>query len=100
MAKVIWTPTALRDFKSILTYIAADSPIAAKRFGEKLLARTRQLKIAPLMGGYVLEDETRTYREVLCGSYRVIYRTDFDGKSAYIVTIYPAARLLDPETLN
>jgi toxin ParE1/3/4 len=100
MAKVIWSPTALEDFKAVLAYIAADSPVASKRFGQKLLARTRQIRIAPLMGGYVREDETKTYREVLFGNYRVIYRTDEDGKVAYIVTIYPASRLLDPKTLK
>jgi addiction module RelE/StbE family toxin len=100
MAKIVWSPTAIRDFESILAYIGADSPVAAKRFGEKLLARTRQLKTAPLMGGYVLEDESHTYREVLYGNYRVIYRCDADAKIAYIAAIHHAARLLDPESLG
>jgi len=100
MAKVVWSPSALGDFKAILAYIAKDAPVAAKRFGQKLLARTRQLRTSPLLGGYVLEDESRTYRELIHGNYRVIYRCEADGKAVYIVAIHPAARLLDPEKLN
>jgi len=64
------------------------------------LARTRQLRTSPLLGGYVLEDESHTYRELIHGSYRVIYRYEADGKAVYIVAIHHAARLLDPVTLD
>jgi plasmid stabilization system protein ParE len=100
MAKLVWSPASLRDIASIVAFIAADSPVAAKRFREKLLARTRQLKTTPLMGGYVLEDESRTYRELLHGNYRVIYRCDIAGKTAYIVAVHHAARLLNPTDLG
>jgi len=100
MAKIVWSPSALRDFEAALTYIARDSPIAARRFGEKLLARTRQLKKSPLLGGHILEDETTTYRELIFGSYRIIYRCEAGGKVAYIVAVHHAARLLDPDILN
>jgi len=100
MAKLIWSPSALRDFQAILAYIAKDAPVAAKRFGEKLLARTRQLRISPLLGGFILEEESHTYRELIHGNYRVIYRCEADEQVVYIVAIHHAARLLDPETLN
>ena len=100
MARIVWSPSALRDFEAALAYIAKDAPIAAKRFGEKLLARTRQLKKSPLLGGHILEDETKTYRELIFGSYRIIYRCDSDGRVAYIVAVHHAARLLDPDILD
>jgi plasmid stabilization system protein ParE len=100
MAKVIWSPRALRNFESILAHIRSDSPSAARRFGQQVLARVRQIETAPYMGGYVLEDETRTYREVLFGNYRVIYRCEPDGTVAYIVAVRHAAQLLDPGMLG
>jgi mRNA-degrading endonuclease RelE of RelBE toxin-antitoxin system len=47
-----------------------------------------------------MEDEIRTYRETLFGNYRIIYRFDIEAEAAYVVAVYPAARLLDPETLD
>jgi toxin ParE1/3/4 len=99
MAKIVWSPSALRDLEGILAYIAKDAPVAARRFGEKILARTRQLKTVPLLGGFVVEDSNQSYRELLHGNYRIIYRYD-DGKTAYIVAVHHAAKLLDLENLD
>ena len=52
------------------------------------------------MGGYVLEDDSHTYRELIHGHYRLIYRCETDGKVVYIVAIHHSARLLDSEALN
>jgi toxin ParE1/3/4 len=93
MAQVIWTPKALDDFESLLNYIAQDAPAAAHRFAQRVVARVEMLVDWPLMGSYIAEDTSRTYREVLQGSFRIIYRTD--AQVVYIVAIYHAARLLD-----
>ncbi len=100
MVDIIWSPGALRDLQGILEYIAKDAPVAAKRFGEKILARTRQLRTSPLLGGFILEDPSQTYRELIQGNYRVIYRCDDGGNVVYVVTVHHAARLLDPGRLN
>ena len=100
MVKVTWSPSAVRDFQIILAYIGRDAPVGAKRFAKKLLERSRQLKTSPFMGGYVLEDETHTYRELVFGNYRLIYRCADDGKSVYVVAVHHAARLLDPRGLG
>jgi addiction module RelE/StbE family toxin len=97
MARIIWAPSALKDLEVILEYIAKDAPLTARRFGQKLLARADQLKTHPLLGGHVVEDATRTYRELLRGNYRIIYR--FEGDAVYVVAIHHAARLLDVDKL-
>jgi addiction module RelE/StbE family toxin len=98
MAQVIWAPKAIDDLESLVNYIYGDAPITAKRFAQKVLARVELLQIHPLSGGFVLEDESRTYREVLQGNYRIIYRVQAD--MVYIVALHHAARLLDPGELE
>lgn len=93
MAKIVWSPKALSDLEGVLDYIARNAPVAAHRFVAKLVLRVESLEIHPLLGGYVPEDESHTYRELLQGNYRVIYR--FDGDKVYIVAVHHAARLLD-----
>ena len=56
--------------------------------------------MGPLLGGFILEDPSHTYRELIQGNYRVIYRCDEDGKVVYVVAVHHAARLLDPGQLN
>jgi addiction module RelE/StbE family toxin len=98
MAEVIWTPKALDDLESLLDYIAKDAPATARRFAQKLIARVDVLADHPLLGGYVAEDSSRTYREVRQGNYRMIYRSD--ASAVYIVAIHHAARLLNADDLQ
>jgi toxin ParE1/3/4 len=97
MAQVIWTPKALDDFESLLAYIANDAPVAARRFAQKLIQRVELLASHPLLGSFVAEDSSRTYREVRQGNYRVLYRTDAD--TVYVVAVHHAARLLDTDDI-
>jgi len=98
MARLIWAQQALDDFERLLEYIAKDSPLAARRFGEKLIARVELLQSYPEIGGWVLEDRSRRYREILQGNYRVIYRTD--ENVVYLVAVYHAARLLNVDDID
>jgi toxin ParE1/3/4 len=98
MAQIIWTPKALEDLEYLLNYIAKDSPIAAQRFAHKLIDRVDVLNNQPLLGSYIAEDNTHTYRQVIQGNYRIIYRTD--EKTIFILTVHHAARLLDSDNLR
>jgi toxin ParE1/3/4 len=98
MARIVWAPKALDDLESLIAYIARDAPVAARRFAQKLMVRVELLKSHPLPGSHVAEDDTRTYREVRQGNYRILYRTD--GETVYVVTIHHAARLLDSGDLQ
>jgi toxin ParE1/3/4 len=98
VARLIWTNAALEHFARLLDYIAADSPIAARRFGEKLLTKVELLESHPQLGAIVPEDDGRKYREISQGSYRIIYRVD--GDAVYLVALHHAARLLDVDQLT
>ena len=98
MARIIWTPKALDDLDSLLAFIAKDSPIAARRFAQKIIQRVDLLATQPLLGGLIAEDDSRIYRQIIQGNYRVIYRTD--GIRIFIVAVHHAARLLESENLE
>jgi plasmid stabilization system protein ParE len=72
VARLIWTNKALDDFESLLAYIARDSPLAARRFGQKLLDKVELLQSHPNLGSWIREDDSHTYREILQGNYRII----------------------------
>jgi toxin ParE1/3/4 len=92
VARLIWTNQALDDFEALLEYISRDAPMAARRFGQKLFDKVGLLQSNPLLGSVIREDDSQTYREILQGNYRLIYRVD--GEVVYLVTIHHAARLL------
>jgi toxin ParE1/3/4 len=73
MAAVIWTGPALADLRPIIEYVARDSPTYAERLGTRLVASTRRLRDFPLSGRLVPEFQDEAIREILCGSYRIIY---------------------------
>lgn len=98
MARLIWTNQALEDFEALLDYISRDAPIAARRFGQKLIDKVELLQITPLLGGFIQEDESKTYREILQGSYRLIYRVE--GDAVYLIAIHHAAQLLSSRKLK
>jgi len=96
MARLIWTEKALDDFEQLLEYIAKDAPVTACRFAQQMISRVELLQDHPLLGAEVPEDDTHTYRQVLQGSYRIIYRVEED--TVYLVTIHHAAKLLEFDT--
>ena len=98
MALIVWAPKALDDLESLLAYIARDAPVTGRRFAQKVVTRVELLRNHPFSGSCVAEDESRRYREVRQGNYRILYRTD--GKSVYVVAVHHAARLLDAGDLD
>jgi len=98
MARIIWAPHAMDDLRALIEYISRDAPMAARRFGQKLVARVDLLANHPLLGGWVSEDPRHRYRELRVGRYRVIYRVE--GGMVFVVAIHHGARLLDVESLE
>ncbi|MCL1976079.1 MAG: type II toxin-antitoxin system RelE/ParE family toxin [Firmicutes bacterium] len=70
---VKWTKTAMDDLLSIWQYIAKDSYVYADKFTDKLLASTNILEDFPLSGVIVPELANPNIREIIYGSYRVMY---------------------------
>ncbi len=71
--KVYWTETAVENLSAIYAYIAQTSPQYAARVVDRITRRSEQIANFPLSGRIVPEFETEQIREVIEGSYRIIY---------------------------
>ena len=82
MTRIVWSPKSFSDLEGIEGYVAQFNPTAAKRLVQKISRRTERLERFPNSRGYVEEDGSRRYRQVLQGNYRVIYRYDEQTNAA------------------
>ncbi len=71
--KVYWTQTAIENLSAIYNYVAQTSPQYASRLVDRITKRSEQITNFPLSGRTVTEFETPHIREVIEGSYRIIY---------------------------
>ncbi|OGV71486.1 MAG: plasmid stabilization protein [Lentisphaerae bacterium RIFOXYB12_FULL_65_16] len=72
--KTHWTETAQGHVEAIYRYIAQDSPEYATRTVDRLTRRSQQISRFPRSGRRVPEYDIDEIREVIEGSYRIIYR--------------------------
>lgn len=96
--RIVWSARAASQLEAIVEFIAAGSLVEARRFAARVLQRVESLASHPTLGGWVIEDESRRYRELLQGSYRIIYRAT--DEMVFIVAVRHAARLLLIDELN
>lgn len=80
---------------AIYEYIAQDSPLYAQRMIDRLTRRSEQIGSFPLSGRMVPEYESENVREVIEGSYRIIYLIKLDQID--IVAVVHSARVLPLE---
>jgi toxin ParE1/3/4 len=76
MTRIVWSPKSVLDLEGIRGYIAQHNPTAALRLVQKIIRRTDRIALFPKSGGLVEEDQSRRYRQVLQGNFRVIDRYD------------------------
>ncbi len=62
------------------------------------MRRIRSLRRSANIGGFVPEDETRRYRQLIEGNYRIIYRRENDA--VITASIYHGVRMLDVDDLH
>jgi addiction module RelE/StbE family toxin len=93
VVEIIWTPFALEDLQSVYDYIAQDSPTYASCYIDKLIDRVDILIGYPKAGKIVPEFEDSSIRELIEGSYRIIYKISSDSEIA-IIRVHHSARLL------
>ena len=74
MRRVRWSLRAASDLLEIGAFIAADDPIAARRWLERLRPRTKVAGVAPYAGRVVAELNRQDVREVFLRSYRIVYQ--------------------------
>ena len=90
MARVIWTEPALDCLKSIFEYIAADSFVYAERLTQHILEAPKKLADFPLCGRVVPEIQDENIRELIYGSYRIIYQIRQD--TCYVAAVIHGSR--------
>lgn len=93
MVKVIWTDTAIQDLNDIGDYIAKDSERYAEITIHRLFESVDILEDYPKAGKMVSEFEDELLRELVRGSYRIVYQiiNDFQVE---IMTVHNCARLI------
>ena len=89
---VVITPTAIRDLEDIVRFIALDSPARAKAFGNALIDHALSLSPFPEMGCVTREIGDPTVREIVHGSYRIIYEVRSAPSAVYVLRFWHAAR--------
>ena len=93
--KVRWTQTARDDLKAVWDFISRDSIFYANKFTDELLRATDVLEIFPEFGRIVPEIGDANTREIIYGSYRIMYLVG-DG-NVFVTQIVHGARDFKPE---
>lgn len=89
---VVFTFTARDDLQSIIRYIAQDSPVRAGQFAAALEASVLKLGDYPNLGRSIRDAELPECREIIVGSYRVIYRQQSDPECVVVLRFWHSAR--------
>ena len=95
MGKVIWAPSALNDVDSIAEFISKDSIDQAALFVSRLFEVTDRLQDFPLSGRTIPEINNQFCREIIYGSYRIMYK--IDGNDIWITAVIHGARNWKPK---
>ena len=91
MTLVIWSPQSVRDLEAIHAYISDESPRYADLVVGRLVAAVERLQAFPESGRIVPERADPSIREIIVGSYRVVYRLRSD--LVEIATVFRGSRL-------
>ena len=92
--KIKWTIRALNDLHDIYEFIAKDSRRYARIQVEDIQNTALNLTNCPLMGRIVPEFPHLSYREILVGNYRVIYRFEEEQNLVIIMAVAHERQLL------
>ncbi|PYU96016.1 MAG: type II toxin-antitoxin system RelE/ParE family toxin [Acidobacteria bacterium] len=98
MAQVRWTPQAADDLDAICLFIARDAPTLAAIFADRVLRASDRLASHPRLGRVVPELGNENIREIIVGSYRVIYR--IQREQVHLLTVHHGARPLDTTKID
>lgn len=89
---------AIEKASEIADYIAKDKPSAAEEWLNTLFAKVERLEVSPKIGRKVPEINNESFRELIYGNYRIIYRIAKDDLA--ILTINHGKQLLIVDTLD
>ena len=97
MVEIRWTPQAADDLEAIANFIAVDSVHYAILFAVDMLSAVDCLTEFPYSCRTVPELNDPAIREILFGSYRIVYRVK--SNMVELLTVYHGSQLLDPSRL-
>jgi addiction module RelE/StbE family toxin len=92
MVKINWTRFALQDLNEIAEFISKDSVRYAQLTVKYLFESPSLLKIHPKAGRIVPEFNEPNLRELIRGSYRIVYRIVTKDR-VDILTVHHSSRL-------
>jgi len=95
--KVVWSPLALEKLEATAKFIALDKPSAADKWVNDVFDRTDSLGSQPELGREVPELLGSNYREVIFGSYRIIYKVENEIK---VLTLRNSRQLLSLDNIE
>ncbi len=87
--KIKWSPKAIKDLRSIVHFIAQDKKQAALKWAQSLQLKVSKLSKFPQLGHMVPEVNRKEIREIIFGSYRIIYKL---GNEISILTLFHGAK--------
>ena len=90
---VVWTPSARDCLDEILQHIAADSPAAAAKVLEVVLAAAESLSVFSERGRIVPEVGSRSIREIFVYRFRLMYQVS--SSEVRILTVLHGAMDFD-----
>ncbi len=92
MIKIVWSGPAVKDLDKIHQYVSEDSVVYADALIGEMIEAVDQLVVFPRSGRVVPEFKQENTRELIVGSYRIIY--DAFVSKAVILTVIHGSRLL------
>lgn len=98
MAEIVWTAAALDDVDAIADYIAEDSKDYAALTVLRIIEAVERLDRFPDSGLPLRGVGSDAYRQIIVGSYHVIYRHDRDAVRT--ARVYHGARRLTTKDLD
>ena len=94
--RVRWAEVAVRDLEELVGFVALDSEVDAERILSRLEARAATLEASPERGRFVPElarFAMRTWRELVVGPYRLVYR--IEGDTVNVLAVLDGRRDLE-----
>jgi toxin ParE1/3/4 len=95
--KVEFSELAVNQITEVTRVIAADKPVAAKKWVESIRKSVIKLSDYPYIGRMVPEFVDESIRELLHGEYRIVYKIDETSSRIVITALYHARRIMKPD---
>jgi len=85
--ELIWSRTALDDSEAIVSFIARDSQVQARRFVEKLVDTCERLLVQPALGSLPPESRREGIMEYGLYSFRIL--GEHQGNDLHLLAVVP-----------